>query len=695
MSFFAGLSAGIGEAQGQYNQKMMDFMTEKSKTMANLYGHLADTVMQNGDPYGIGPDLLDRSMKWSQAHPLFNPKEYKDLVKTEKGGIHGIIDQAHQRKVTGSMYGDSSFQPHSNFGQDQGFQPHQQPGPQPSPVGNTGGASYDVPSIQELMDQITGGEPMYGPLGTQTPTGRIAMSVIPQVMEHRMDLQNKMHVLQSSFDPKMGGIDQRSPTGSAQYSQYMRAMGLNVPVTQWRPAPNTLYRDENGQIQFGLASQSLRDQSYWVSSAPGVEKQITPIDENVKIETRPDGSLWAISNKGAFQLPGNVPVQAGNTSSTQEIPEGTATTSQKRFSQGNSVTFPYAAPPNSLVPDVPVAGIALPPGVNPGAASGPPHSRTSTPKPNEVYKPTGGGFSLERLEDSKDWNEKHIALWIMQPEAFDESGKRKEMWDRRFYAATNGTTLAPVPIREFKTDFQKQRQAIVQGFQASKNIGNILNDTDGQLVGFIAGRWIEAMNKIGVSAGMRLLPGQKNGDVAQVTPQSIKQIMAQIAADPNNGVLAHRLTAQSDLLAAKAADLITTMRLFNFADVKNTVGGVQGVSRVYSFLKDSLMQPGMDMPFILGHLQSLNRNMADGLLTLEQARWGNKIPYIREKELMAQLYWGEHVNQLVKKYQAAAAEKGTTLSRQDAVFLLWRNGKIEADPGDTSYESFQTDASRK
>lgn len=649
--FYAGLSAGIGQAQGEHNNKMMDFINQKSQTMAQLYGHLADTVISSGGDQGIASEFLNRSKGWATTNPLFDPKGYKALLKGEKTGMHDMVQSANQRKI--AEYNNKTFGSQSTGSQ-------ASPAPQDD--------AYKMPSVQDLMGQVSGGQPIYGELGVPTGVGKAVLSAVPEILQKRMEMQFKRDLLEHTYSSGPGGMDKRSPTGSASYSEQLRAMGLNVPVTQWRPINRALYLDDNGEYKLEPAQQSYRDGSTWIRTGPGQEKEVTPVDENPQVERAPDGSLWAKTVKGPIRLgTGNLPIQSGSSETSVPTPGGgTAKKSKKNFTQ---------PPPNPVPSGDLTVGTLLPPGLHTGENLGPPKSRTSTGRPSEAYKTQQGSFSLEKLETSSDQTDRQIAAYITHPESFDASSTRREMWNNEFFRRTNGAiSQAPVPLREFRTDFAKQRMAIVNGFHASKNIGNILSSTDGQLVGLIAGRWVQAMNTLGSSSAIAMLNSSDNLD-----PSLIKSILPQLSQERPE--LAHRIGSNGDLLATKAADLITSMRLFNVADVKNTIGGVQGVSKMYDFLKNSLMDPRMDLPLVLGHLGSINRNMADGMLTLEQARWGTKIPYIREKELMSQIYWDPHTEQLIDKYRSAAAEKGSTLSRQDAIFLLWRNGKIEADPG--------------
>lgn len=95
MSFFGGMAAGYGAAQGDYNTKMLDFENKKSQDMATMYGHLAD----NADDQDVAAEFANRAAGWASADPRRDPKGYKALMKNEKGGIHAIVDQAHQNKI--------------------------------------------------------------------------------------------------------------------------------------------------------------------------------------------------------------------------------------------------------------------------------------------------------------------------------------------------------------------------------------------------------------------------------------------------------------------------------------------------------------------------------------------------------------------------------------------------------------------
>lgn len=732
MSIYAGLAAGWGEGVGKRNAQMMDYFTKKSETLAQLYQGLANNIIQSGGDQDIAAEFVNRAKGWGSANPLFDPKGYQQLLKGEKSGIHDVIDSATRRKAIDSgilapqvqgQTRDKGIQapaPNTQYSQpDKGMQPPnfdemftqqgtgmppvqaaqtttptqpqaeaQAPSTSGNPFQRDGADPFQLPNIDEMMQQMTGGAPITGAMGAPTMMGKMAMSTIPEVLKKRMELQQRVAMIQQMFEPSQGGADRRSPTGSAEFSSMMRSMGFNWPVTQWRHG-RMLYEDPNTrEYKLGNVSENYRDGSKWISPGPGMpEVEVRVVDPEPKLSRAADGSLWADTSEGPIRVgEGTVPIQAGTSTGSRPTPGGGQITENKKIlTQGSSadVTRPVDPTPSGE----PTVGVFLPSGVNPGANAGPPTTRTSTPGPRQAYasgKP-GSGFSLEKLETSLDPTDRQVAAYITHPENFTASGNRREMWNYEFDRRTNGAvTQAPTPLSEFDANFEKQRKKITAGFHASRSISNILNSTDGALVGMIAGRWVELMNTIGSSKGIStIMPdsviSRGPGDLINPDPNSIKSIFPELLKD--RPYLSNKFSSNGDQLASRAADLITTMRLFNFADVVNTIGGVQGVSSIYKELKSAMLNPGMDLPLILGHLSALNRNMSEGMLVLEQARWGPKIPYIREKELLSELYWDAHVEGLISKYQAAAAAKGTNLSRQDAVFLLWRNGKIEADPG--------------
>lgn len=151
MSLFAGLAAGFGQGQGQYNQKMLDFMNQKNQTMASMYAHLADQA-QDQD---VAAEFTKRAMGWGSANPLMDPKGYKELVKGEKMGLHDVVDQAHQKKV--SDYHSTNF----------GI---------PAPANQTTGGA----NTQQAASQMPSGQPQTSSTG-QTPSASMLgqLDVIP------------------------------------------------------------------------------------------------------------------------------------------------------------------------------------------------------------------------------------------------------------------------------------------------------------------------------------------------------------------------------------------------------------------------------------------------------------------------------------------------------------------------------------
>lgn len=645
MSLFAGFAAGWGEGLGKQNQRMMDYFTKKSESLSQLYGGLANNILQAGGDQELAAEFLERSKGWSTANPLFDPKGYQKLIKGEKS-IHDLIDISAQRDMSRTM--------------------PQMPQGSQQPTEGQEASSNSMPNMQDMISQISGGRPLFGPLGIPTFAGKMTMSAMPQILQNRMEWQHKTSMMQQLLQGR--NLEDMPPGEAEQVITTARGMGLNLPVPQIRHIPRALYLDpDTQQPRLGPIRVNFRNTAAWVETPAG-EKRVVTLDEAPQLSIRPDGSTWVTTLMGSFPLGGLMaPIQAGTQRTSEPTPGGgTYNQDIKVFSN---------ATPDPIPTGEPEVGNILPPGL-PIDDAGPPVSRTSTPKPNEAYTGTGKGFSLERLETARDPIAQQVAAYIKQPEAFDLTGPRREMWNQYFRQYTNGAVKnAPVPISQLGENFKRQRLAIVNGFNATKNISNILLDTDGRIVGIIAGRWVEFMNKVGLAKGISAM-----GDIAD--PNDIQSMFAvmQTLAKERPG-LAAQLAKDPNLLAQKAASLVTNMRIFNFQDVRNTIGGVQGVASTYKNLKDALVNPGMDLPLILGHLSALNINMADGLLMLEQSRWGDIVPYIREKELMSKLYFGPYIDGKIKAAQANAAAKGINLSKQDALFILWRRGQLEADPG--------------
>lgn len=188
MSLFAGMAAGFGQGQGAYNQKMMDFMNQKSQTMASMYAHLADQA-QDQD---VAAEFTRRAMGWGSANPLMDPKGYKELVKNEKLGLHDIVDQAHQQKVgeyhQGEFGAPTSTGVKSNNNPESGFIPGSISGnqnvtnpsqpatppvePQAVPVGQT----QSAPPPANLMGQL---EHVPSDFGAQQPTQAAPTQMAP------------------------------------------------------------------------------------------------------------------------------------------------------------------------------------------------------------------------------------------------------------------------------------------------------------------------------------------------------------------------------------------------------------------------------------------------------------------------------------------------------------------------------------
>ncbi len=140
MSLFAGMAAGFGAEQGQHNQKMLDFINQKSQTMAQLYGHLADN---STDP-SLQEEFVNRAKGWASANPMLDPKGYQQLIKGEKSGLHDIVDQNTQQKV--SDYHTQKFGV-ATTGGSQPNQPVQAHPTQPSSAGGPPDSIGPIPGV--------------------------------------------------------------------------------------------------------------------------------------------------------------------------------------------------------------------------------------------------------------------------------------------------------------------------------------------------------------------------------------------------------------------------------------------------------------------------------------------------------------------------------------------------------------------
>ena len=160
MSLIAGMTAGFGQGQGEYNKRMLDFINQKNQTMANMYSHLAD----NAQDQDVASEFTKRAMGWASANPMMDPKGYQQLIKGEKVGLHDLVDQAHQNKVANyhqATFGvPASGMAGSNNNSNNGFIPgsisgqHAVPAPQMLPTQPQSASVGQVPAIPPLPPSI-------------------------------------------------------------------------------------------------------------------------------------------------------------------------------------------------------------------------------------------------------------------------------------------------------------------------------------------------------------------------------------------------------------------------------------------------------------------------------------------------------------------------------------------------------------
>lgn len=184
MSLFAGIGAGWGKGQGEYNSRMLDFINQKNQNLATMYGHLAD----NAQDQDMASEFMNRAQGWASANPLLDPKGYKELIKREKVGLHDIVDQAHQKKVDQFHQETFNLQPQKQQQQPQQAKPSapdafdmaapptqaEQASQAPPPVQGQQPGQVPAAPQQSDMDQfirhtLPPEPPMYGSLGRLNP----------------------------------------------------------------------------------------------------------------------------------------------------------------------------------------------------------------------------------------------------------------------------------------------------------------------------------------------------------------------------------------------------------------------------------------------------------------------------------------------------------------------------------------------
>lgn len=265
MSLFAGLGAGWGKGQGEYNSKMLDFINQKNQSLATMYGHLAD----NAQDQDMASEFMNRAQGWASANPLMDPKGYKELVKREKTGLHDIVDQAHQKKV--EQFHQETF--NQTPAQTAPAQPAQhpdafdmaapptqseQPQPQPQTQGQ-GQPPQQQPDMDQFIRHTLPPEPqMYGAMGRLNPEWQHWHEIYTKKMEGTVQTPEAMKSFMGA--PYM-------PSGfAAPYANLMRteqtanarglSQGFKIDPTTHQFVP--LRPEEQSLLQ---QSRLMRDQS--------------------------------------------------------------------------------------------------------------------------------------------------------------------------------------------------------------------------------------------------------------------------------------------------------------------------------------------------------------------------------------------------------------------------------------------------
>lgn len=173
MSLFAGIAAGWGEAQGQHNQKLLDFMNQKSQTMAQLYGHLAE----NATDQDVAAEFMNRAKGWASANPILDPKGYQQLIKGEKTNLHDIVDRSNQAKIVDyhqKQFGVAPTQP---------VQPGQNTQTSQTQQGQSGSSNTSAPIQAPTIAPFTGKEfaPGMEPVSASSTVAPTSASSMPPV----------------------------------------------------------------------------------------------------------------------------------------------------------------------------------------------------------------------------------------------------------------------------------------------------------------------------------------------------------------------------------------------------------------------------------------------------------------------------------------------------------------------------------
>jgi hypothetical protein len=606
---------GYVVANEQYNQKQLAAKQERYKNMAEMYSHLSQNV---ADPE-LANQFSNRAFQFANADP-FNPRSAKNLTKLESPS--DVFDEYHNRKM---------------------MEPH---GSQPAP--------RDEWDVQNFIGPKP---PTYDPTGRKVSPDferyeREQASIEPQVTQMRIR-QKVMKDAMSQFSHE--GIDPDSPEAEMHQNLLLRAAGINEATPSFQSYPTALL-GEDGQRHPVLLQHGLRSGKFYMTTPDGKSVLVHPDLPTPQVKVGPDGNVYPIYGGVSMGAPiGNVGVQTGTQATTVVDPvhNTTSVSRQKTFTHGSV------------------------PGVSPGVVGGatpyipPTHTRHTTVAPisGTVQQPVGtppkilaGPIDWERMTtEAPSLEDRRLAGYVVHPEAWKGDVKSQAGW-AKLWSKYGLNPNGPSDVSKM----EGQRQAIVSGLRSVSHIENVLKDTDGQIVGVVAGRWVKAMNELGSASGMKAAtnslfhPNLGNWDSPNVATLA-KTAASTPGVDPQ----------QADLIAQKASDLITSLRVFNIQELRSLAGANQGISRIFAMIAPAMADPKMDMPLIEGHLKGLSRNFLDGLRTIEETRWGKNIPYIKEKSDLASLHFYPDIENGIN-----AVVSKTGLSREDAVFELWKKGLL-------------------
>lgn len=649
---------GFASANAEFQQKRLEAKQQRFQNMAEMYSNLAKST---ADP-DLANEFGSRAFQFANADP-YDPKSLKTLSKL--GDVNQVYEDHYQKKLAN-------------------------PQPQTPPRDE-----YDV-------QNFIGPEPnTYDVHGRVTPQHEIYEKERATIEPATTQLRMRQKLIQGALSNlRSRGVDPDSPEGELEQNVALRGAGINEATPTFRPYPTTL-PDANGHRQPVLLMYGSRSGKFYMTGPDGKSTEVHPDMPTPQVKVGPDGTVYPIYSGVVGAPTGNVGAQTGTTTSTSTtvnpITNTTTTgrTTGKVFSPGKVGATPIQSQPQTqAVPGMPqvspMSNMAIPApisssisgihGTSPvtmrASAQMPPQGPTAPVSGPPTSTPTPP-IDWERMAvEAPTTDARTVADYVLNPEKWNEAPKNQAAYRTLFQ-----TYNLPVngPNSKVLTQEGKRARAIRDGIESLQHVRELINSTDGTITGTIAGRWIKAMNEVGSDKGMAAT--FKNSifhpDLGSWNDGPNPQTLAKFAQDANPGAN----PAQVNQLVTRASDLITSLRIFNITELRALSGASQGISRLFQMIAPAMADPKMDPGIMNGHLLALQRNFLDSYKNIYTDVWGPKIPYAPGKEIMGQLRFYPSTEQ---KIGMLMKEGG--LNRNDAVFELWKRGKLSG-PEDKVYDT--------